>query len=183
MWLTERMFVDYVMPLGVAYRSAWERFLRLTEGDLLDGMSRDAYAGGLAGRLKVGPLGGVPGMSKLVQVSLLDPVRRDDLVLVPIRWEATGLVGGLFPVLDANLILDRDDQDHALLRITGVYRPPLDGLGEELDQLVLHPVASATLKSLLREIAGRLASETAATASQDPPVRERPARDVPPGQP
>ena len=84
-------------------------------------------------------------MSKLVQVSLLDPVRRDDLVLVPIRWEATGLMGGLFPVLDANLILDRDDQGHAVLRITGVYRPPLDGLGEELDELVLHPVASATL--------------------------------------
>ena len=53
MWLTERMFVDYVMPLGEAYRGARERFLRLTEGDLLDGMSRDAYAGGLAGRLKV----------------------------------------------------------------------------------------------------------------------------------
>ncbi len=183
MWLTERMFVDHAMPLGVTYPGARERFLRLAEGDLLDGMSRDAYAGGLAGRLKVGPLGGVPGMSKLVQVRLLDPVRRDDLVLVPIRWEATGLMGGLFPVLDANLVLARDDQNHAVLQITGVYRPPLDGLGEELDRLVLHQVASATLKSLLREIAGRLASETAGTASQDLPVRERPAREVPPDHP
>jgi hypothetical protein len=177
------MFVDHCASLDTAYPAARERFLRLTEGDLLDGMSRDAYAGGLAGRFKVGPLGGVPGMSKLVQVSLLDPVRRDDLVLVPIRWEATGLMGGLFPVLDANLVLARDGQDHAVLRITGVYRPPLGGLGEELDQLVLHQVASATLKSLLREIAGRLAPETAATASQDPSVRERSARDVPPDQP
>jgi hypothetical protein len=82
--------------------------------------------------------------------------------------------------LDANLVLASDDQNHAVLQITGVYRPPLDGLGEELDQLVLHQVASATLKSLLREIAGRLASETARTASQDLPVRERPAREIPP---
>ena len=123
------MFVDHAMPLGVAYPTARERFLRLTGGGVLDGMSRHAYAGGLAGRLKVGPLGSVPGLSKLVQVSLLDPVLYDDQVLVPIRWEATGLMGGLFPVLDANLVLDRDDQDHTVLRITGVYRPPLDGSG------------------------------------------------------
>lgn len=48
------MFVDHAMPLGVTYPTARERFLRLTQGGLLDGMSRDAYAGGLTGRLKVG---------------------------------------------------------------------------------------------------------------------------------
>ena len=52
-------------------------------------------------------------------------------------------------MLDADLVLARDDQNHAVLQITGVYRPPLDGLGEEMDQLVLHQVASATLKSPL----------------------------------
>jgi hypothetical protein len=179
MWLTERMFVDQAMPLGVTHPTARERFLRLIQGGLLEGMSRDAYAGGQTGRLKVGPLGGVPVMSKLVQVSLLEPVLRDDLVLVPIRWEATGLMGGLFPVLDANLILDTGDQDHPVLRITGVYRPPLDGLGGELDQLVLRRVAAATLKSLLRDIAGRLASEIAGTTSHDPSVRQCPDRDTP----
>ncbi len=92
-------------------------------------------------------------------------------------------MGGLFPVLDANLILDTDDQDHPVLRITGVYRPPLDGLGEELDQFVLRRVAAATLKSLLRDIAGQLAPEAVGTASHDPPVRQRPDRDAPHDQP
>ena len=73
-------------------------------------------------------------MSKLVRVSLLDPVLSDDMVLVPIRWEATGRMGLLFPVLDANLMVGTDSQGRAELRITGAYRPPLDGLGEGLDR-------------------------------------------------
>jgi hypothetical protein len=177
------MFVDHELPLDMAYPGARERFLRLAERGLLDGMSRDAYTCGLTGRLKVGPLGGVPVISKLVQVSLLDPVLRDDLVLVPIRWEATGLMGGLFPVLDANLVLGRDNQDHAILRITGVYRPPLEGLGEKLDNLVLHQVAAASLKSLLRDIAARLAVETAGTPASTVQALRRPVRRLSPDQP
>jgi hypothetical protein len=177
------MFVDHCVSLDMAYPAARSRFLRLAEGNWLDGVSRDAYAEGLAGRLKVGPLGGVPGVSKLVRVSLLDPVRRDHLVLVPFRWEATGPMGRLFPVLDANLVLGTGDNGQAVLRITGVYRPPLDGLGEELDRLMLHRVAAATLKSLLRVIAGRLGPVANGAAGQDPPRPERPARDLPPDQP
>ena len=109
----------------------------------------------------------MPGISKLVQVSLLDPVRRDDSVLVPMRWEATGPVGRLFPVLDANLMLGQDDQGRGVLRLSGVYRPPLGGLGEELDQIVLRRVASATIRSLLRHIAGRLADLAREPAGQD----------------
>ena len=59
-------------------------------------------------------------------------------------------MGGLFPVLDANLMVGTDGQGRAELRITGAYRPPLDGLGEGLDQAVLQRVAGATLRSLLR---------------------------------
>lgn len=177
------MFVDHAMPLGMAYPTARERFLRLTKGGLLEGVSRNAYAGGQTGRLRVGPLGGVPVMSKLVQVSLLDPVLHDGRVLVPIRWEATGLMGGLFPVLDANLILDRDDQDHAVLRITGVYRPPLENLGEQLDRLGLHRVAAASLNLLLRDIAGQLAPEAVGTAGQEPPVWDRSGPDGSTDQP
>ena len=62
----------------------------------------------------------MPGISKLVQVSLLDPVCRDDAVLVPMRWEATGPMGRLFPVLDANLMLGQDDQGRAVLRIAAL---------------------------------------------------------------
>jgi hypothetical protein len=155
--MTGAMFADQAVTLDLDFRAAKDEFLLLTHGNRLDGMSQDAYAEGLAGQIRVGPLGSVPGISKLVQVSLLDPVRRDDSVLVPMRWEATGPVGRLFPVLDANLMLGQDDQGRGVLRLSGVYRPPLGGLGEELDQIVLRRVASATIRSLLRRIAALLA--------------------------
>src|SRR5215471_6475827 len=151
------MFTDHAIGLDLDYPAARARFLRLAQGDLLDGLSRDAYTDGQVGEVRVGPFGSVPGMSKQVRVSLLDPVARDDMVLVPIRWEATGRLGRLFPVLDANLILAPDDRGKAVLRITGVYRPPLAGLGQELDRAVLHRVAAATVRSLLRRIAAPLA--------------------------
>jgi hypothetical protein len=85
------------------------------------------------------------------------------------RWEATGVMGRLFPVLDANLMLGQDDQGRGVLRIAGVYRPPLGGLGEDLDQLVLRRVASATLRSLLRRIAALLADPAGERAGHSGP--------------
>src|SRR5215469_13067379 len=172
------MFADQAVTLDLDFPAARDQFLLLTHGNRLDGMSQDAYADGLAGQIRVGPLGGVPGISKLVRVSLLDPVRRDDSVLVPLRWEATGLMGRLFPVLDANLMLGKDDQGRAVLRIAGVYRPPLGGLGEELDQIVLRRVASATMRSLLRRIAALVArppGELAGSGVPDPGLAPRDA--------
>ena len=159
------MFADQAIALDLDFPVARARFLLLMHADRLESLSRDAYADGLVGQIRVGPFGGVPGISKLVQVSLLDPVPREDSVLVPLRWEATGLMGRLFPVLDANLMLTEDDHGRAVLRIAGVYRPPLAGLGEELDQIVLRRVASATLKSLLRRIAALLAERAGEPAS------------------
>jgi len=176
------MFTDHAVGLDLDYPVAKARFLRLAHGDWLDGLSQDAYTDGLVGEVRVGPFGGAPGMSKRVRVSLLDPVPRDDMVLVPIRWEATGPMGRLFPVLDANLIMGTDSQGQAELRITGAYRPPLDGLGEGLDQAVLHRVAGATLKSLLRRIAARLA-DTAGPAGPEVPDPGAASRYVPPGSP
>jgi hypothetical protein len=151
------MFTDHAVGLDLDYPVASARFLSLAHGEWLDGLSQDAYTDGLVGEVRVGPFGSVPGMSKLVRVSLLDPVPHDDMVLMPIRWEATGPMGRLFPVLDANLIVGTGHQGRAELRITGAYRPPLDGLGKGLDQAVLHRVAEATLKSLLRRVAAMLA--------------------------
>lgn len=170
------MFADQSVMLDLDFPAARDQFLLLAHGDRLDGMSRDAYADGLAGQIRVGPLGGLPGVSKLVQVSLLDPVRRDDNVLIPMRWEATGLMGRLFPVLDANLMLCGDAEGRGVLRIAGVYRPPLGGLGEELDQIVLGRVASATIRSLLRRIAALLADR-----ADEPPAGMRPPAPKGPG--
>jgi hypothetical protein len=150
------MFARQEVTLGLAFPAAKERLTLLTRGDWLDSVSQDAYAEGLAGEIRVGPFGGVPGMSKLVRVSMLEPVPRASLVVLPLRWEATGVMGRLFPVLDGNLILGEDESGWALLRFMGVYRPPLSGVGESLDHLVLNKVATATVKSLLARVADTL---------------------------
>jgi hypothetical protein len=177
------MFTDHVVGLEMDYPAARARFLRVAHGGWLDGISRDAYSDGLVGEVRVGPFGSVPGASKLVRVSLLDPVPHEDMVLVPIRWEATGRMGRLFPVLDANLIVGTDSQGQAELRITGAYRPPLDGLGEGLDQAVLHRVADATLESLLRRIAATMAGPPADAAGLDVPGPGPAPGHAPPGLP
>jgi hypothetical protein len=177
------MFADQAVTLDLDFSAARDQFLLLTHGNRLDGLSQDAYADGLAGQIRVGPLGGVPGMSKLVQVSLLDPVRHDESVLVPLRWEATGLMGRLFPVLDANLMLGKDDKGRVILHIAGVYRPPLGGLGEELDQIVLRRVASATIRSLLRRIAALLADRAGEPPGRDAPAGAQESGDAQPGRP
>jgi hypothetical protein len=172
-WLTGGMFTGHEVTLGLDFPAAKDRLALLLRGDWLDGVSRDAYAEGLTGQIRVGPFGPVRGMSKLVQVSLLEPVSHDDMVVMPLRWEATGLMGGLFPVLDANLVLSRNEDNRAVLRLNGVYRPPLDSVGEELDQIVLNRVANATAKSLLEHIAALLTGAAGAADKAAGPEGQR----------
>ena len=163
------MFAWHEVMLDLPFSAARARLSVLMHGDWLDSVSQDAYAEGLSGQVRVGPFGPVRGLSKLVTVRLLDPLPHDDIVVVPVRWEATGPMGRLFPVLDANLTLGEASDGNAVLRFAGVYRPPMAGVGEELDQMVLHRVADATVRSLLARIAGLLAD----------PVTEASERDVP----
>ena len=167
------MFARQEVVLDLDFPAARARLALLMRGDWLDSVSQNAYADGLSGQVRVGPFGRVPGMSKLVEVRLLDPVPREDVVVLPLRWEATGRMGRLFPVLDADLTLSEASDGRAELRLTGAYRPPLAALGEELDQIVLHRVATATVKSLLARIASLL------MASEE--ERDEPARGANPG--
>lgn len=164
------MFAVQEIMLDLSFPTAKARLALLMRGDWLDSVSQDAYTEGLSGQVRVGPFGPVPGMSKLVTVRLLEPVPHDDVVVVPVRWEATGRMGRLFPVLDANLTLSEAGDGGAVLRFAGVYRPPLAGVGEELDQMVLHRVADATVRSLLTHIAGLLADPATETSEQHRPM-------------
>jgi hypothetical protein len=87
------MFAAHELALDLDFPAARARLAVLMRGDWLDSVSQDAYAEGLAGQVRVGPFGPVPGMSKLVEVRLLDPVPHADKVVVPLRWEATGRMG------------------------------------------------------------------------------------------
>ncbi len=151
------MFVGHEIMLGAAYPEARTGLMGLSHGGWLSDASDGAYADGLAGLLRVGPFGDVAGASKLVRVLLLEPVERDDSLTLSLRWEATGAMGRLFPVLDANIILIPAGEAMSQLALAGAYRPPFAAVGERLDRVLIHRAASATVRSLLRRIAQTIA--------------------------
>lgn len=163
------MFVGHEITLAAAYPDARAGLVGLTHGGWLSDASDDAYAEGLAGLVRVGPFGPVPGTSKLVRVLLLEPIERQNSLTLSLRWEATGPVGPLFPVLDANIILIPAGENASQLALAGAYRPPFATVGQRLDRMLLHRAASATVRSLLERIAETIAPGGAADSG--PPAQ------------
>jgi hypothetical protein len=162
------MFVGDEITLGAAYPDARSGLLRLTHGGCLIDASGDAYAEGLTGLARVGPFGDMLGASKLVRVLLLEPVERAGSLTLSLRWEATGVMGRLFPVLDANIILIPAGENASQLALAGAYRPPFAAVGQGLDRALLHRAAAATVRSLLRRMAETIAPGGAAAADTSP---------------
>lgn len=165
------MFVTYDLIIPVTAREAQARFVNLMHGTWLTGASQAAYdGGGHTGLLRVGPAGAIA--AKQVQVTVLEPVYREDAMTAGLRWEATGPAGALFPVLDANVTISPaaaaskpSATQHARVTLTGVYRPPLGRAGAALDQVALQQIASATIQTFLRGVTARLTSPGAAAES------------------
>jgi hypothetical protein len=143
------MFAGHEVTIEAPFEMAATRLVNLLHRGALSGICEGAYEGGLAAVLRVGPFGGTWGLSKLVRVCFAEPVRRGATITVPLRWEATGAAGELFPVLDADLILTRHGDDRTLLALTGSYRPPFGQAGAVLDRVIMHRLATATIRSLL----------------------------------
>jgi hypothetical protein len=157
------MFVAEELAIGIECPAAQARFENLLHGGWLAEMSEASCDEGITGLLRVGPAGSVPG--KLIRVSLLDPVYRDDAMTVGLRWEAAGTAGALFPVLDANLSISPAGEHTARLALAGSYRPPLGRLGDGLDRAIMHRIAAATMRALLRGVAEALVSPAPARDS------------------
>ncbi len=150
------MFTSEELIVEARFAAARERIARMVADGGLTGVSRDAYGRGLPRLIRVGPVGDTPGISKQVQVRLIGPVKRDGTTTVWLRWDATGPAGGLFPVLDADLLLRPAGLEKTRLTLNGCYRPPLGPVGASLDRAGLHHVATATIRALLRGIADTL---------------------------
>jgi hypothetical protein len=146
---------ETVVPVDPGRLWAW--LTSLAETGELGRASQAAYRYGTA-QLRVGPLGDRPGLSKLVTVRFLAPLEHDGTPTLPLRWEATGPAGELFPVLDANLTAVPGGPEKTRLTMTGAYRPPLGQLGAAHDKAVLNRVAHATVHALLSRLADVLAA-------------------------
>ena len=164
------VFVSGERVLDVSIGVAQLRLANLAHGDWLRGASQAAYRDSIDHLARVGPLGDLPGASRLVRVQFVDPVYRDDSVTLGVRWEVSGVTGGLFPVLDANIRLTDEGSQSSRVVLTASYRPPLGAAGAGLDRLVLHKVATATIRAFVARVASALegtreaAGETAASS-------------------
>jgi hypothetical protein len=163
------MFVSDERGLALNFDDASSRLTRLVNGGGLRGVSETAYQGGAERLMRVGPVGDAPGLFRLVRVRTVEPVYRDGMMTVGLRWEAEGVTGGLFPVLDADIQLSADDGDRVRVALTGSYRPPFGALGAGLDRLLLSTVATATIRALLVRIAAALEGDPASAAEASVP--------------
>jgi hypothetical protein len=169
------MFVGHEVLIDLGFGAARVRLANLARGGWMDSASQGAYGDGIDSLVRVGPLGDIPGMSKLVRVQSRELLDHEDSAVLTLRWEATGAGGALFPVLDADITLTPAGEHATRLALAGAYRAPLGPLGAGLDRAVLRHVAAATVGSLLRQVASALcpAEGEADTAGRPFPVPPR----------
>ena len=182
--LTPGVFVSDEVSLEVSFPAARARLADLTCGGLLGSASQQAYSDGITGLARVGPLGSVPGLSRLVQVHSRDLKAGDDSAWLPLRWEVAGPGGGLFPVLDADITLIPAGTHSATLTLTGAYRPPPGAVGAGLDRVIVHRIATATVRAFLHRVARAIthparAARSGAQAADLDPARLPPEPDTP----
>lgn len=153
MFVTRELVVD--AEFGAA-RARLKQIARAADGDGLAGFARTAYEEALAHLTRDDAPGEAPVVPTLVDVRLMGPMKRDDTRAVWLRWEAAGEAGGLLPTLDADMVLAAEGQDKTRVTLNGYYESPLDDLPDS-ERSLLHHLASATIRSLLRGVADALA--------------------------
>jgi hypothetical protein len=148
------MFVEAHLPVPMPLATAQDALGRaLADGGLIT-ESQHAYDEGLTYLMSVGPR--VRGLHKRVLVRLLPARLIGSTTVVPLRWEATGATGRLFPSLDANLGLTAAGDLTTVISLHGRYEPPLGAVGASLDRTLLSGTATATAEALLRQVVDRL---------------------------
>ncbi len=161
-----RVFFAEQVRVGLPMATAAVRLANLTRGGGLTGASHRAYRDGAEAVLRVGPVGDVTGLAKLVQVRFLDPAWSERGMSVGFRWEAAGGTAALFPVLDADLVLSPASPRTCTLACSGVYRPPFGRVGAVVDRAVMSHVAAATIRGLLEHLAAEMASPSPASGPE-----------------
>lgn len=172
------MFVCDEVRAEINNTAAAARLADLISGSSLTHASHEAWREGIA---RAGP---VPALSKLVRVRFREPVQRGDVTVLTLRWEATGPAGRIFPALDADITLTPDGEKATRLRLDGAYRPPGGAVGAGLDRVILHRIATATVRSFLTCIAQAITSPATAAEPSEPAATpdataDRPAPESP----
>jgi hypothetical protein len=119
-----------------------------------------AYEEGEQLSLRVSSAIGPIRLSKRVSAELGELVLKSDRVTQPLRWRAAGATG-LFPAMVAELEFTPMGTSMTSISFMGRYVPPLGPLGREVDRMLLHRLAQASVRALLSHVVERFAGGTA----------------------
>ncbi len=136
-------------------------------GEWLSGLAAGAAREGESLRLRVGPIGSLPMLSKTVTIDADPPITRGLITVVPLTWRATGSQG-IFPALNADLEVAPLSPETTQMTLRGHYVPPLGAVGERLDRVLMHRVAEATIRSFMRRLAVSLTASPHPVRSEVP---------------
>jgi hypothetical protein len=145
------MFVYYYVHLAVPAQLASARLKALTG---LEGEAEAAYREGEDLRARLSPHDGA-FLTKAVRLTIGAPQHGPGEISLPITWVAVG-TPGLFPRMDADLVLTDLGSDLTQLTFRGSYRPPLGSVGRVVDRTILHRVAESCVKSFVDRLARAL---------------------------
>lgn len=152
------MFIREEAQLGVSFTAAELRLAGLAHRGWLLSASEVAYGAGTAGLEKRAPPDSAPAMSRLFRVHVRELTARRDSAGLALRWEAAGPGGGLFPALDADLILSPAGEQAITLALSGVYRVPSVSAGEALGPSILCWLGRETIRTFVDLTATAIAS-------------------------
>ncbi|MGA3184709.1 MAG: hypothetical protein ABSE52_08955 [Candidatus Dormibacteria bacterium] len=99
-------------------------------------------------------------VGKRVWAELGEMVVKPDRVTQPLRWRASGATG-LFPAMVAELEFTPMGTSMTSISFMGRYVPPLGPLGREVDRMLLHRLAEASVRALLARVAERFSDGAA----------------------
>jgi hypothetical protein len=140
-------FVDVDQPGGLVSE-------RLSVGQLW--LARLASAAGEEAESQLLGLGPSDHLvTRQVRVRLGRPAPLESGVVVAVRWE-DDRGPNLLPLLDGNLEVAPLGPDQSRIVLHASYRPPFDGGGSALDEVLLHRVAESIVRTFLGKVAETL---------------------------
>ena len=108
--------------------------------------------------MAVGP---APLVSAPIELEVGAPMRSLESTTIPMSWIASS-ASGLFPRMDAEVVISQLNVSDTQLEFRGSYRPPLEGFGRILDRLAFHRLAESTVRNFLDRLAQAVVAEVRA---------------------
>jgi hypothetical protein len=144
-------FVGDQVLLDISFDTAQCQLRRLVSDGALLGVSERAYGAAMTGLAE--EAGPAAALSRLAEVEPGDVVEMRDCARLPLRWQAIGPGGALFPALDADLTLTPVGDHTTVLTLAGVYRLPRRQAPAELDPATVRCAAAVAIRSFIARLA------------------------------